>query len=167
MAKHHIENRVHDNLQALNLPCENIFITPMPFNTVLWRIVVLDNEYYWEGMASLLDDTREIHFDRKDRGFWPLPDKPELLNGFLAFTNDFVSYRVEDNQLIVSDLRLGISDNLAFQFQFAEKTTTDQWHVKMPERVRNVALAPDFSRLFDRLLGKQTSKSGQEHCSMC
>lgn len=127
VAKQVVEQRTYENLQALNLPASNIFITPMPFNTVLWRIIVLDGESYWEGMASMLDSGRDIEFIRQYRGKWPLSETTKKLDSLLAFSNGFVRYRIEGDRLIVSDLRMGLSDNPAFQFQFARMNADGEW----------------------------------------
>lgn len=166
MAKQVVEHRAQDSLQALGLPNNKIFITPMPFNTVLWRIVVLDGESYREGMASLLDNNREVSFTRLHRGSWPMNDTPEALSSFLVFSNGFVSYQVEDDRLIVSDLRMGLPDNFAFQFRFAEKDVNNQWQAHTPERVRSEISINNMDRLVDRLLGKREVETS-EACSLC
>ena len=49
-----------------------MLVTPTPFNTLLWRIVLLDDEHYDEGFHSLLDPltgpARPIRFERFERG---------------------------------------------------------------------------------------------------
>lgn len=48
-----IASRVKQNLSAQNLPNQQVLITPTPFNTLLWRVVVMDEGKYWEGLASV------------------------------------------------------------------------------------------------------------------
>ena len=163
VAKQSMEHRVQDSLYETGLPADKIFITPMPFNTIFWRIVVLDGENYREGMASLFDKNRKIHFSCQHRGYWPLPDKPEILDRFLVFANDFVSYRIENDNLIISDLRMGLPGNLAFQFQFAEKTD-GQWQAHIPKRVRGSVSADGKNRLASSLPGSQDSEALPETC---
>jgi len=43
-------------------------ITPTPLNTVLWRIVAQDDQYYYEGFRSLLDAPGPIQFQRYESG---------------------------------------------------------------------------------------------------
>ena len=166
-AKQMVEERARDSLQALNLPQDKVFITPTPFNTLLWRIVVLDDERYWEGMASLLDDRPEVRFVPQSRSHWPMGETPATLNAFRAFTHDFVTYRIDGNRLIVADLRLGMPGNLAFQFQFAEKDDNHQWQPQTPIKLDNIALKGNISRLFDRMLGDQGIDPLMGNCALC
>ena len=167
VAKQLIEERARDNLQALNLPQDKMFITPTPFNTLLWRIVVLDGERYWEGMASLLDNNREVRFLPQSRSRWPVEETPEALAALRAFTGDFVSYRVEGDRLILSDLRLGMPGNLAFQFQFAAKDGNNQWQMHPPKKLDNLAIKGDIGKLVDRLLGDQRIDPLLGNCALC
>ena len=43
-------------------PVERILVTPAPFNTVLWRVLIMRSDRYEEGFYSLLDDARPIRF---------------------------------------------------------------------------------------------------------
>ncbi|MCW8334578.1 metal-dependent hydrolase [Vibrio paucivorans] len=124
-----IANRVEQNLAAQNLPNQQVLITPTAFNTLLWRVVVMDDGQYWEGLASVLDKDQVIDFVARPLGSWPLEEKPPTLVGLEAFSHNYLNYRVEGDALIVSDLRLGMADNLSFEFVFAEKGSDGQWQL--------------------------------------
>ena len=148
-AKQIIEQRTYASLKALGIPQDKVFITPTPLNTILWRIVVLDGNTYWEGTASLLDNKQEVRFTPQQRGHWPLAETPERLKDLQFFTHDFLRYQVEGNKLIVSDLRLGIPDHLAFQFQFAERNSDHQWVIHTPKKIDEVT--PSKKAIFQAL----------------
>ncbi|MCW7552330.1 metal-dependent hydrolase [Endozoicomonas gorgoniicola] len=167
IAKQIIEQRAIESLTALGIPQDKLFITPAPLNTILWRIVVLDGDTYWEGSASLLDNKREVRFIPQQRGHWPLAEIPERLKDFQAFTHGFLRYRVEDNKLIVSDLRLGMPGNLAFQFQFAERNSDHQWVVHTPERIGGITVQTDLNKMIDRLAGNQNIDPLLGNCRLC
>ncbi|MGR5543136.1 metal-dependent hydrolase, partial [Vibrio campbellii] len=82
-----------------------VLITPTPFNTVLWRVVVMDDGKYWEGLASLFDQNSHIEFVNRPLSTWPLEEEPTTLMGLRAFSHGYLNYREESGMLIVSDLR--------------------------------------------------------------
>ena len=86
-----------------------VFLTPTPFNTLLWRAVVVAEDNYLEGFDSLLVDEGAMRFTsfplgksllEEARGIWAV----ERLRWF---ARGFVRARVEDDRLVVGDLRMG------------------------------------------------------------
>jgi len=54
-AQAHVEGVVHRSLATGPISDGRVLVTPSPFNSLLWRIVVMDDESYHEGYRSLLD----------------------------------------------------------------------------------------------------------------
>ncbi|USD67082.1 metal-dependent hydrolase [Vibrio sp. SCSIO 43136] len=156
-AQQSIYQRVEQNLLAQQLPSQNVIVMPTPFNTVLWRVVVKDDNQYWEGLASILDSDERIDFIARPLGKWPLNEEPQTLQGLKAFSHNFLSYREENGALIVSDLRLGMADNLAFQFTMAEKATNGEWTpLAAPTRFQGERGLEHIGALWERLKGDQS-----------
>ena len=152
-----ISERVEQNLLAQKLPSQQVLITPTAFNTLLWRVVVMDDGQYWEGLASVLDKDKHIDFIARPLGHWPLEETPNTLKGLNAFSHGYLNYRVEEDALIVSDLRLGMADSLSFEFVFAEKDGNGEWRLleatqRYPSERSLDLLAP----LWQRLKGDQS-----------
>ncbi len=63
-AQSHVEGRVHDSLAGSNLADGPVLVTPTPFNSLLWRIVVMDEGGYHEGYHSLLRDDSALALER-------------------------------------------------------------------------------------------------------
>ncbi|WP_117232844.1 metal-dependent hydrolase [Vibrio maerlii] len=155
-----IEKRVTENLTAQNLPSQQVLITPTPFNTFLWRVTVLDDGQYWDGLASILDSDPTIDFESYPLGAWPLEDETKELVGLRAFSHNYLSYREENDALIVSDLRLGLPNQLAFEFIFAEKQTNGEWALLEPtQRYPSKRSLAHLSILWQRLKGDQSISS--------
>jgi inner membrane protein len=77
VAQSRVEDIVHRELAATELAVSRVLVTPTPFNTLLWRVVVMDAEGYHEGHRSLLDgDTRItlVHHPRDAALLEPLHD---------------------------------------------------------------------------------------------
>jgi inner membrane protein len=74
MAQAHVTGVVHRTVAATPLATGRVLVTPTPFNTLLWRVVVMDEASYHEGFYSLLDGGRPVDFTRHGSA-------PELLAG--------------------------------------------------------------------------------------
>ncbi|RPI12878.1 MAG: metal-dependent hydrolase [Lysobacterales bacterium] len=63
-AQSHVESLVHRTAAAASHDHDRVLVTPTPFNTLLWRVVVMDETGYREGFRSLLDerDTVTLQF---------------------------------------------------------------------------------------------------------
>jgi inner membrane protein len=97
------------------------FSVPMPFNTLLWRVVAMTPNGYLEGERSLVADHGPMRFRRYDsdvaaldaaRG---LPDVARLL----WFNHHFAKAEVRDGRLVLSDLRMGVEPDYSFRFVVA------------------------------------------------
>jgi inner membrane protein len=63
-AQSHVTGEVHRSLAATNLADGRVLVTPTAFNTLLWRVVVMDDGAYHEGFRSLLDDAPNVTLRR-------------------------------------------------------------------------------------------------------
>lgn len=61
-AKIHVRQLAHQSLQQQRISYQKVLTIPTPFNTLLWRVLVLDDSGYHEGFYSLLDKTSSIRF---------------------------------------------------------------------------------------------------------
>lgn len=165
IAKQIVEERAYASLELRGFSTEKVFIAPTPFNTLLWRVVALDGEHYWEGLASVLDSHPDIEFISQSRGEWPLVTQPEQLVALRDFTDDFVRYEQLNKQLIVTDLRLGMFGNLAFKFQFGSQDGSGEWRLQVPARLPQPSIQGELKLLRDRALGDQTINASLGLCT--
>lgn len=63
-AQSHVEGVVHRTIAATPLASARALVTPAPFNTLLWRVVVMDDDGYHEGYYSLLDERTTVRLVR-------------------------------------------------------------------------------------------------------
>ena len=122
VAKTIVERNFADALRDQGIGYQQIFTTPAPFNTLLWRAVVRDEGGYYEAYYSLLDADNDIDFsyypsqeellvDIADH--WPVQQLQWFSRGFYA-----VSERQGD--IVISDLRMGLEPSYVFQFKIGE-----------------------------------------------
>lgn len=116
------EQKVEQVLAQRGIQAEQLFSTPTPFNSLLWRVIVIDGEHYHEALVGWLDD-KPPQLERIPRGTAlarPLQQSPQ--HARLAwFTRDVLRYDQIGEQLIVTDLRLGMTGFHPFRFIFAEQ----------------------------------------------
>ncbi len=68
IAQQHVSQVVRNTLTRQGIAAERVLVTPTAFNSVAWRVVVMQREQYLEGFYSLLDRESTIAFDRFERG---------------------------------------------------------------------------------------------------
>lgn len=117
-AQQMVESRATAEIRAQDLPVQQMMATPAPFNTVLWRIIVVGRDAHWEGFYTL-GSGRPITFheyandpdllaDIEDE--WPVRRLREFTKGFHA-VNEF------DGNVVITDLRMGQAGFYAFAFR--------------------------------------------------
>ncbi|WAJ36232.1 metal-dependent hydrolase [Pseudomonas sp. GOM7] len=115
------EQRVERELARQGIQAEQLFVTPTPFNTLLWRVIVVDGEDYHEALTGWFDSAPP-QLQRLPRGTHlqaALADSP-MHQRLHWFTNGVLRYDRVDGHLIVTDLRLGMTGYHPFRFDFAQ-----------------------------------------------
>lgn len=154
VAKIIVEHNFEDALRTQAIGYQKIFSTPTPFNSLLWRAVARDEDGYYEGYYSLLDADNNIRFSyftsREElltdlADYWPV----ERLQWF---SRGFYSVSERQGDIVISDLRMGIEPDYAFQFKVGEISNP---HPKptVPEQIPAVRdlslLRPLWVRIWD------------------
>jgi inner membrane protein len=123
------------------------FVTPTPFNTLLWRVVVMTDEGYLEGFDSLAQDEGRMAFASyaSDSAALEAAANIPAVQRLRWFADDFVRAEVVNGQLQVADLRMGQEPVYVFTHVVARRGNP-RWHAVETER-----LAVDFA---DRSLGE-------------
>ncbi len=122
-AKLHVEHVARESMTQQGFATDRVLTIPAPFNSLLWRVVAMAEDGYYEGFYSLLDDTRKVRFTR-------YPNQTGLLTGELEshwpvkrlqwFTHGFYSVLREGDDIIMNDLRMGSEPYYAFRFKVGE-----------------------------------------------
>ncbi len=109
-------------LQAQNIAHEKLYVTPAPFSSLLWRAVAIDDRGYFEGYYSVLDGSDEV-------AFLHYPSDRQLLAGIEDhwpvrrlqwFSHDIYSVTRIDDDVVISDLRMGVEPHYVFRFKVGE-----------------------------------------------
>lgn len=143
VVRHHAEASLTD----MQLQDAELFITPTPFNTLLWRVVVKTENGHLEGLDSLLVDESVVRFEEYASDTQALEAASDLwaVQRLRWFAQDFVQARVENDRLVLSDLRMGREPTYVFSYVVARRGNP-HW-VKTPGELLPVSFG-------DRALGE-------------
>ena len=137
LAKVAVDREAGRALAAIGLADAPRFSVPMPFNTVLWRVVAMTPQGFVEGERSLLADSGPMVF----RGYRSNLEALRAAQGIAAvqrldwFNHGFQKAQVRDGVLVLSDLRMGAEPDYTFNFAVAERDG-NAWRAIPPEQLR-------------------------------
>ncbi len=136
VAKAMVEREADRSLATLGLADAPRFSVPMPFNTLLWRVVAMTPDGFVEGEHSLVADTRPIAFRRHGSDVAALGQVADFpaVRRLAWFNHGFMKASERDGKLILSDLRMGAEPDYSFNFAVAERDG-DGWREIPPEQL--------------------------------
>jgi inner membrane protein len=142
-AQQHVERIARASLAEQGIAAEKMLVTPTAFNSVLWRVLVVDGASYREGFHSLLDASPQIHFDRFDRGtaLAPALDGIDSVRRIADFSRGFYKLSADGPELRITDLRMGQEPFYTFSFVVARQHSAPQ-----AVTPRNAGQRPDVGR---------------------
>jgi inner membrane protein len=129
LAHTHVADLARESLAAQGIKADRLLITPTPFNTVLWRVVAVDEagSAYREGFYSLLDapaaPAERIHFDRFERGNALAAElgRSDGMQRIQAFSGGLWAMNEQGGRVRISDLRMGQEPTYVFAFEVATR----------------------------------------------
>ena len=129
-------------------------VVSTPFNTLLWRVVVLTPEGYLEGQRSLVADRGPMRFEthRFDRRLLAEAGELWAVQRLLWFSHGFQRADVIDGELVLSDLRMGQHPDFFFAHAVARRdgerwVDADNRQMEQP-RVRDGQLVALWRRIW-------------------
>ncbi len=152
-------------LADLGIEAERTWATPMPFNTLFWRVIAIDGDRYVNLYIPLLGTEETVTAYAHPRGedllacIEDLPKAAELV----AFSKGFFKVWEVDGRIRVSDLRMGVTPNYVFQFEVAERTGEGLTEIP-PVRLSSVrgAADADIDWLWTSILGERMVRPAEE-----
>ncbi len=122
-AKAMVDRVAERALAAQGLQDAPRFSVPMPFNTLLWRVVVMTPEGFLEGERSLVADQGPMVFRayRSDTQALEAARGVPSVDRLVWFNRGFMKAQVRDGKLVLSDLRMGAEPDYSFRFIVAER----------------------------------------------
>ncbi len=118
IAKFHVAHFAQERLATQQIPYSQMLVQPTPLNTLLWRILIMEEGGYAEAFYSLTDRHTDIQLSHysSDAQFLETLTNHEPVEGLHWFTQGFWGIKQQDKLIIISDLRMGMEPNYAFSF---------------------------------------------------
>jgi inner membrane protein len=132
-----------------------LLVTATPFNTLLWRLLLVEETQYFEGYYSLLDKTPVIEWQAYPRDAallkqWQQQTAVARLNWF---SHGFITLTKQSEQaLLLTDLRMGMEPG--YSFRFVLPLDTQQQVSGLPEQLDMPRDDRAFGWLYRRALGQ-------------
>ena len=137
LAKGLVDRAVDRSLSGTGLEAAPRFSAPMPFNTLLWRVVVMTPEGFLEGERSLVADAGLIRFRRhaSDAAALAAVAGYPAVRRLRAFNGGYMKAEQRDGLLVLSDLRMGAEPDYSFRFAVAERVGAG-WREIPPQQLQ-------------------------------
>ena len=171
----HITKIAQASLKESGIQAERLLVNPTAFNSVLWRLVAMTPDAYYEGFRSLLDDQSQItwrQYPRCDALGRIHSDHPGVA-AIAKFSHGFYSLGQQDGRLTVMDLRMGQEPYYFFKFDVgqAERDATQGTNQSAGQEreivSRAVGQRPDIASalpwLWTRLKGQNMPLPAADH----
>lgn len=151
------EQRFKAALDGQGVQVAQLRAIPMAFNSLLWRVIAKTPQGdYYEGASSLFDRAPP-EWQRRSRGL----ELATALQGVALherlrwFSDDWLRYDRVGDELVVTDLRMGIPGNYTFRFIMAA-CVDGRWAPVTPKAwpgagVGSMSNADDLKRIFKRI----------------
>ncbi len=135
LAKTMVDREAERTLASMGLADAPYFSVPMPFNTLLWRVVAMTPDGFVEGQRSLVADRGPMRFQSHASDAAALREVAQLpaVRRLAWFTHGFMKALRRDGQLVLVDLRMGLEPDYSFNFAVAE-AGPDGWRAVPPQR---------------------------------
>lgn len=145
-AQYYVYRMVENSFDRHSIRYRQLLVSAAPLNTLLWRVVVIkDGGHYYEGFYSLLDQSDDVslreHTSQNElligvEQSWPVKRLKWFTKGY---------YKVWQNsdEVIISDLRMGMEPNYVFSFAVGRKSNP---HV-LPMSAERIRQSRDLAAL--------------------
>ena len=158
LAQQHVTGMAQRSLISQGVDVERQLVTPTPFNTLIWRVLVMTPDGYAEGFYSLLDGNRPIrfdHFSARRELYTALQDNWETAR-IAWFSHGFFAMSEVQGEVRITDLRMGQQPDYAFSFAVARQEQTGLQPMQPVARRSRGDIRAGLSWLGQRLLDAET-----------
>ncbi|MFU2509706.1 metal-dependent hydrolase [Pseudoalteromonas sp. ASV78] len=153
-AKWHINDKIHQALNTQNIIFKHFESMPTPFNTFLWRAVAVNEQGHYEIYASVFDEAEnvDIQFYPTENALLAQFEEEKQITLLQSFTKGLYGVYQQNEQVIISDLRMGLEGYYVFSFVVAEQKNQQllpKQYQKLNNRFPLYKLELIFARITD------------------
>lgn len=145
-------HQVNRELAHQQIEHQQVLVTPTPFNTLVWRVVIMTPERYGEAWVSLLSPQRplQVHWHSRHAELYRPLQNDRWVKRVAWFSHGFFAMQQrQDGTLTISDLRMGENESYTFTFNLGSATARNPHPSREPSS--RDSLATSFQQLWQRL----------------
>lgn len=118
LAQHMVGNRAATLLAGKGITPERMIATPTPFNTLLWRVIVIDGDRSLNLYMPVIGGPERTTLYAHDRRLWlaGCSAGDARIAKVAWFSQGFYRLMLRDGEVSVADLRMGLTPNYVFRF---------------------------------------------------
>lgn len=148
-------SKADDALAARGITPDRVIATAAPFNTIFWRVIAVEGDRYINLYVPLLGDSESITAYAHPRGTAGIGclEGSGHLRKLADFSKGFYRIDREDGEIVVSDLRMGLTPDYVFRFAIAEETADGPKEIFPQRREVNRGGDADIDWLIANLTG--------------
>ena len=140
-------------------PPREVLALATPFNTGFWRVIALYDDRYLNVYVPLFGGPEDIVVHAHPRTAAVCLDDATDRDRLVAFADGYVRTDVENGELVVSDLRMGLTGGYVFRFAIADVDGTTAV-AKPPQRRDSLTGQRAFDGDWDWLIGGFLGRPG-------
>lgn len=160
----HVENRAKTVFANAGIEAERVFAIAAPFNTVVWKVIGLEEGRYHNLYLSVFDTDRDAKIYTHERR----PDLVACLGDIQAFqqlewfSRGYYRAGLQAGKIVISDLRMGLTPDYVFRFAIADQRggTTREITPEVARSERQ-SFAQDLTWLADRFWGQPAERAAE------
>lgn len=121
-AQQWVKKEVLAELEKQQIEFDHLQVSAAPLNTLLWRVLIVSEDIYYEGFRSVFDGDIALRLRGYPRGEMLQQQAASIpaVNQLDWFTRGLFKLSQHENQLIATDLRMGAEPHYFFRFKIAE-----------------------------------------------
>jgi inner membrane protein len=116
-----VDRRVKEKLARQEVSYSQFIASPAPFTTLLWRVVGIEKDRYFETYFSLFDKDAPLWVDFHPRNLalmTGIEEHPPVVK-LKWFTRGYYAFSAVDDNVVMTDLRMGSEPDYVFRFKVA------------------------------------------------
>ena len=116
-----VERRVTAKLARQNVSYSQLICSPAPFNTLLWRVLGIEKNSYFETYFSIFDGETPLsvaYYPRNLALLTGIEARPPVVK-LQWFTRGYYALTTESPYVVMTDLRMGSEPDYVFRFKVA------------------------------------------------
>jgi inner membrane protein len=154
LAQQYVGGVARASLAAQGVAAPQLLVTPTPLNTLLWRVVALEDTHYREGFHSLFDPDGEMTWTRHERGTAlqaQYAAQAPAVAQLARFADGFVKLEQEGEGLYLSDLRMGSEGRYSFRFLLGSPAQLAAGEGRIAQQALELPVGAALEELWQRI----------------